>query len=749
MSRLWVRFLLPLVLILATVAYATGPLVERLTMAWFRRDLDIRAQVIGASLEASLAGDDAAGKERVEGIFNRVTRDERLYGVALCDERGRVLYASTLFPAEADCRAEPAQQASAQGKLLELPNGPFHVATRDFETESRRPRRIVLVHDMSFATRRSSDSRHYFILVFVGIGLVVALLTMIVAQLSFRGWIEGLRSMIRRRSLLDLDGFRATPELRPVLREFRRALRQLEEEQRSRDESRVEWTPASIRDVLREEFSGEQVLVVSNREPYIHERRDGGIEVRKPASGLVSALEPVMRACSGTWIAHGSGSADREVVDADDRIAVPPEKATYQLRRVWLTPEEEEGYYYGFSNEGLWPLCHIAHTRPIFRSADWERYVQANRRFADAVVEEARRDDPVVLVQDYHFALLPKMIRERLPNATILTFWHIPWPNAESFGICPWRQEILDGLLGSTIMGFHTPHHVNNFLETVDRYMESRIDRESNVVSLQGNLTAVRHYPISIEWPPRLMDTIPGVRECAAEFRRRHGIGAGVRIGIGVDRLDYTKGIEERLWAIERLFELYPEWIGHFTFVQIAAPTRAKIDSYRNFGEDVTRLADRINARFGREGYVPIVLLKQHHEPPEVYRGFRAADLCLVTSLHDGMNLVAKEFIAARDDEQGVLILSLFAGASRELPEALLVNPYDFDQCARALHAALSMSPEERRARMRSLRAVVRDFNVFRWAGRMVLDAAMVRRRSRVLKHVRNWDFLERLPVAP
>jgi trehalose 6-phosphate synthase len=437
-----------------------------------------------------------------------------------------------------------------------------------------------------------------------------------------------------------------------------------------------------------------------------------------------------MRACSGTWIAHGSGSADREVVDKKDCVAGPPEKPAYRLRRVWLTAEEEAGYYYGFANEGLWPLCHIAHVRPTFRSSDWAQYVAVNRKFAKAVVSEAKTKNPIVLVQDYHLALLPKMIREELPDATIITFWHIPWPNPESFAICPWREEILAGMLGSSIMGFHTQSHCNNFVDTVDRFLEARADRESFNVSFGGKLTAVRRYPISIAWPPEAEMLQKSVIDCRSSIRQLNDLPQDHKLGVGVDRLDYTKGIMERLRAIERLLELNPDWVGRFTFVQIAAPTRSGIDEYLHHEAQVRAMAARINGRFERQGPLPIILKIEHHEPREVYEYFRAADLCFVSSLHDGMNLVAKEFVAARDDERGVLILSEFTGAARELPEALIVNPYDADQCAAALHLALTMPAAEQRDRMRLMRGLVAEFNVFRWAGRMLLDAAAMRRRS-------------------
>jgi trehalose 6-phosphate synthase len=535
------------------------------------------------------------------------------------------------------------------------------------------------------------------------------------------------------------------PELRPLAKDLRSLVQALEADRRMRDESQISWTPTSLKTILHEQLSGDQVLIVSNRQPYVHNWHDQKIEVQVPASGLVSALEPVMRACSGVWIAHGNGSADQDVVDKRSHVGVPPEHPAYEIRRVWITPEEEAGYYYGFANEGLWPLCHIAHVRPTFRSSDWNHYVAINERFAQAVSEEATTDNPVVLVQDYHFALLPKLIRDKLPNATIITFWHIPWPNAESFGICPWRQEILEGLLGSSILGFHTRVHCNNFIDSIDRVLEARIDRNSSTVSYGGKLTAVKPYPISIEWPLRSVQDQRPVPECRTRVRELYGLPPDRLVGIGVERLDYTKGILERFMAVERLLELQPEWIGKFTFIQIAAPSRAIIEQYQHLTNQVFALAEQINKRFGRDGYEPICLKVQHHEPPQVCECYRGADVCVVSSLHDGMNLVAKEFIGARDDEQGVLILSQFTGAARELTEALVINPYDIDQFAAALHVALTMPKVEQRARMQSMRGLIQEFNVYRWAGRMLTDAARMRQRERVMKQVGRTNLLSEL----
>jgi trehalose 6-phosphate synthase len=496
---------------------------------------------------------------------------------------------------------------------------------------------------------------------------------------------------------------------------------------------KVKWSPAALRRLLEEELPGADVIVVSNREPYIHNRNpDGGITLQMPASGLVSALEPITRACGGTWIAHGSGSADADVVDRQDRIAVPPDDPSYALRRIWLSDAEQDGYYYGLANEGLWPLCHLAYVRPEFRQEDWVQYVAVNRKFADAVIAEARSESPVVLVQDYHFALLPRMIRERLPNATIITFWHIPWPNPEVFGICPWRDEILDGLLGSTVMAFHTPAHCHNFIDCVDRYLESRIDREQSTITRGGATTCIRPYPISIEWPPRALRQQPTIAECRRLVREQLNLPGDIVMAVGVERFDFTKGIVERFRAVEDLLERHPGWRERFVFVQVAAPTRTKLAAYQQLEAETRALVDAINRRFGTATWQPIVLLARHHEPDEVFTLFRAADACVVSSLHDGMNLVAKEFIAARDDEEGVLILSTFAGAAAELIDAVAINPYDTAGTADGIDFALRMPKSEQRHRMALMRGLVAEHNVYRWAGRMLLDAAKLRRHSRI-----------------
>jgi trehalose 6-phosphate synthase len=740
------RFVVPLALALAAIAYAVVPLVDRLTFQWFVRDLDARGAVIAKTAQEpliELLREPRGAKARVQRYFDRILQGERVYALGYCDRSGKLAFATAGFPAEARCAAPTPEE---RNWVLQLADGPLHISANPIAVDKDLQGTLMVVHDMSIAQRRSADTRKYILYLFAAIATVVALITVVIAEISWRGWVAGMRALLKGETLLRKPlGMRnaaaeipTTPELRPIARDLQALVRDLESERQSRDESQTTWGPDALRRILRQDLKGDEVLIVSNREPYIHTRRkDNVIEIQRPASGLVTALEPIVRATSGTWIAHGAGSADRDTVDRNDHVMVPPEHPAYRIRRVWLSKEEEQGYYFGFANEGLWPLCHIAHTRPIFRAPDWEYYQTVNRRFADIVAQEARSDDPIILVQDYHFALLPKMVRERLPNATIITFWHIPWPNPEAFGILPWREEILEGMLGSSILGFHTQFHCNNFFDTVDRFLEARVDRETFSISHGGETTEVRRYPISIEWPPAALQVQLPVAECRKRVRERLGIAKDVRLGVGVDRLDYTKGILERFMAIERLLELEPRWVGKFAFLQVAAPSRSSIDEYQNLDARVRALAERINARFARDGYLPIVLKIEHHDAAQVYELYRAADLCYVSSLHDGMNLVAKEYVAARDDEQGVLILSQFTGAARELAEALIVNPYDIEQSAAAMHIALTMSPEEQRARMRSMRNLVQEFNVYRWAGRMLLDAARMRHRRRVLSRSR------------
>jgi trehalose 6-phosphate synthase len=725
-----VRFLGVLILALGVLAGTAFLVVQRTTRGWFERDLSLRAELAANSVRERLVEHWQDGPGPLGELLSDIARDERIMSGALCSDDLRALAVTRDYPRELSCeslatRVQPVRgQWGTWSSVTSLPGGEAYVSALPVVEKGRSFGFLVLVQDLSYVQRRDAQTRNFLLLAFGMLALAASATTVFAARLAWRGWSTELRRMLR--------GGKNRPEFQPILGDVRDLVAQLAAEADTEREAGA-WTAARLKKSLARYLHGERVVLVANREPYIHNRDgDGLITVVHPASGLVTALEPVMRACSGVWVAHGSGTADRECSDANDRVRVPPGEESYVLRRVWLSAAEEQGYYYGFSNEGLWPLCHIAHARPVFRSEDWAHYQAVNRRFAEAVFAEVDSEDPIILVQDYHFALAPKFIRERLPRATVITFWHVPWPNFERFGICPWRKELLEGLLGSSILGFHTRFHCNNFLDAVDRFLEARIDREENAVVQGGRMTLVRPYPISIEWPARWLENCPPVAACRASVRAELGLAPDALLGVGIDRLDYTKGIEERLLAVERLLERAPELRGKLTFAQLAAPSRTAIDRYRELNEAIEGLAARVNLRFGNDGYRPIALLRAHHEPPTVFRYYRAADLCYVSSLHDGMNLVAKEFVAARDDEQGVLVLSQFAGAARELTEALIVNPYDLEEASAALKAALDMPEAEQRDRMRAMRALVAEYNVHRWAGRMLMDAARLRRRDRL-----------------
>jgi len=472
---------------------------------------------------------------------------------------------------------------------------------------------------------------------------------------------------------------------------------------------------------IAQRLGGRKLVVVSNREPYIHSYVGEEIRWSTPASGLVTALEPVVSACGGTWIAHGSGDADREVVDDDGKILLPPGEARYSLKRVWLTKEEEQGYYYGFANRSLWPLCHLTYTRPRFDEWEWQTYKDVNRKFANAVLEEVGSTGAFVFIQDYHFALLPQMLKEERPELIVAQFWHIPWPNPEAFRICPWGEEILSGLLGNDLLGFQIQYYCNNFLSTVERCLEAVEDYERFSILRQGHQTLVRPFPISVDCQS-IWRQSQSPEVLADEERLRRDLGLRQQlVGIGVDRVDYTKGIPERFMAIDRFLEKYPEYQKRFTFLQVGPISRIEIPEYQALNDELYHLMVDINRRYAADHWVPIRILKTNYSRKELLAFFRLADVCIVSSLHDGMNLVAKEFVSACCDDS-VLILSEFTGAARELNEALLVNPYYVDGFADAIRMALEMPPEEKERRMCKMRQEVDENDVYNWATRVFTE---------------------------
>ena len=543
------RFVLPVAFASCVVAYFGLPYIERLLAEWFRSDVELRAQLVMHTMEEPLTDLIAKGNEpRLRGYLSKVTADERLLAIVVCRPDGTTIMKTERTPQAISCNMN-AQSNPNASRVEQLPSGSVQLSRFDFDKAEPTPFRILMLHDLSFVDRRQRTARD-FVLVFIGISvLLLALLVVLVAWLQLRRWVNVLIGDIRGKRFLD-DAKSPRSSL-PILTQVRKVLAEAEQKQRLEIDFRENWTPQALRQVVHDHLHSAQVIIVSNREPYIHNyNADHRPEVQVPASGMVTALEPVVRACAGTWIAHGAGAADRETVDRFDHIRVPPDDPAYTLRRVWLTTEQEQGYYYGFSNEGLWPLCHLAYVRPAFRPTDWRAYEEVNAKFADVVAAEANTDSPVVMIQDFHFALLPLLIRAKIPKATIALFWHIPWPNAETFGVCPWKREILLHMLSADILGFHTRYHCQNFLETVDRFVECQIDHEHMTVTLQGRVCRVAPYPISIEWPPRWLQYLPDVAACRAAVRERHQVGADVVIGLGVERWDFTKGIIERFHAL-------------------------------------------------------------------------------------------------------------------------------------------------------------------------------------------------------
>ncbi len=454
----------------------------------------------------------------------------------------------------------------------------------------------------------------------------------------------------------------------------------------------------------------------------MHQYSGSQVECIRPASGMVSALDPVLRACGGTWVAHGSGQADREVVDHNNRLMVPPESGEYILRRIWLTAEQEDGYYNSLCNEGIWPLCHVVFTRPKFDPAAWRQYCGVNQLFADIVLEEAGDDPALVFVQDFHLALLPRILKNVNPNLTVAQFWHIPWPNSETFRVFPWAEQLLDGMLGSDLLSFHRQHHCRNFLDAVGWHVEAKVDLERSEVTRGGHQTMVRAHPIGVDFDGLSAKArSPALEQEMERWRRQLGLRDQI-LGIGIDRLDYTKGIPEKLRSISFFFERYPEYKGRLLFVQIGVPSRTRISRYQRLAEEVEALVKEINTIHGDGFWQPVILLKAQEGMDRLVALNRLADFCLVSSLHDGMNLVAKEFVASRTDEDGVLILSRFAGAAQDLGNALLVNPYSAEETAEAIFQALNLPEADRRARMRLLREAVASNTVFDWAGRLLSD---------------------------
>ncbi|MFZ0415010.1 MAG: trehalose-6-phosphate synthase [Candidatus Acidiferrales bacterium] len=741
--RLTLKLVVSLVIGIAAVAFLFAYLqvrgVARAMRQQMEKNVATTADNVGEALRPAV---DSGSRGELERLAERYEARDHLAGVAVYDTQGRSLARTNKMDEElarrALLQAETTHAKDGSGTFVDI-NGDLLAYVLPIGRDGKLLGRL-LVEYATTPLRRQGDHqwRDTFWRALAQVALIAVVILLIIRwsiMSPMARTTQWLRE-VRRGNLFGKLRPPAGAALGPLEQEVTHLVNSLEtaraaakQEAQLREAGESLWTAERLRVHIQGKLQQNPLIVVSNREPYVHVRKGSNVEVSVPASGLVTALEPILCACNGTWIAHGSGDADRETVDARDSLRVPPEQPEYKLRRVWLTKEEDEGYYFGFANEGLWPLCHIAHTRPIFRAHDWRCYQEVNSKFARAVLEElAGVEDPIVLVQDYHFALLPRMIKEARPDARVAIFWHIPWPNPEAVRICPWQRELLDGLLGADLIGFHIQADSNNFLDTVERAIEAQVEWEHFSVRRSGHMTQVRAFPISVEFSesPEMKEPCPSPYVLRAELLKNMGLNARF-LGIGVDRVDYTKGILERFRGIERFFEKWPAYCEKFTFVQIGSPSRTHIKRYHDLLGEVEAEAERINWKWQTSSWKPIVLRNKHHSHKEIEPYYRAADICLVTSLHDGMNLVAKEFVAARDDEEGALVLSEFTGAARELRDAFIVNPYDTEQIANAIHVALEMDPHERQERMRQMRQVVRDHNVYRWAGNLIAGLSEIR----------------------
>ena len=744
MRLLTVRLTISLIVGIILVSLFSSYYEARFQKQSLRRDLEHRAEDLGESLAGNIEPHlKKESHKELQRIVEKFGNREHLAGVAIYNLLGKSIAITPELASRLAVEPSVVQQVIAKGKssgqFIRLGDVSTYIYAVPLHEDDQIAGGIAIIHDAGYINAQSSRVwRDAFLRVLVQVFLIT-LITLLIVRWSITGpiartaqWMRALRTgkISLRLAVPDLDLFRPLArEMATFAASLTAARSSAEKEAQLRQAADAFWTAARLSVYVRSRLGDSRLFVVANREPYIHRHQGKSVEAISPASGLVTALEPVLYACDGTWVAHGSGDADRETVDKNDHLRVPPDDPRYTLRRVWLSKEEEEGYYYGFANEGLWPLCHMVHTRPLFRASDWEHYRRVNRRFADAVLKEIEgMDRPVILAQDYHFALLARMIKKARPDARVAIFWHIPWPSPEAFGICPWQKELVDGLLGADLIGFHIQSHCTNFLQTVDRALESGIDWEHFTVNREDHRTAVKPFPISVEFP----ESPPPAESEESTYTERVALMRELEIealfvGVGVDRVDYTKGILERFLAIERLMEKHPTYQQKFSFLQIGAPSRIQIKRYHDLFAEVEAEAERINRRFQTGKWKPIIFLKRQHSHAEIQRFYRVADLCLVTSLHDGMNLVAKEFVAARHDEQGVLVLSRFTGAARELPDALLVNPYDLEQTAEAIRRALAMGAEERKTRMQRMRRVVREHNIYRWAGNLIAELSEVR----------------------
>jgi len=734
--RLTLAFILSIIFAVGLVAFGFTFYQSSLERNKLNRELEIRTVKVTEEIFQDDVFFEQINQKNIERLADSIDRRYNLLGMAiyynsdsiLSNNSGRILINHSLYYISQSITAD-----TSIGNFFKMDRGNIYQYIKPINGADISSKAVVIYTDAGYIEKVIGsiwfgNFFRWFLQAFL-----VSLVTLLIIRWGIFGPINRIvdwAKAVRTGNVGQIKPHAHVKFLAPLHKEIeyiakamQEAKATAEEEARLRTSSEAIWTPERLKVEVENLLHKRKMIVVSNREPYMHIHEAKEIKCIVPASGLITAMEPILKACSGLWIASGTGDADKETVNKNDKVEVPPEEPKYTLKRLWLTKKEEEHFYYGFSNEGLWPLCHIAHTRPTFRKDDWHYYEKVNNNFAKAVLEETKDEEqPFILIQDFHFALLPELIKKEKPKARVAIFWHIPWPNPESFGICPWQREILHGMLGADLIGFHTQYHCNHFLETVSNALEARVLWENFSIKMAGRTTFVKPFPISIAFTLKDYDNnSPKIKPC--QLLNEHGITSEF-MGIGVDRIDYTKGIIEKFLAIERFLEKNPSYKGKFTFVQIGAPSRTLLKSYSDMVSAVENEANRINGRLRSKNWKPILLLERHHSHQEINPFYSSADFCMVTSLHDGMNLVAKEFVASRNQNDGSLILSRFAGASQELQGAIIINPYDIEKAANKIKQALEMTPDEQNQRMKQMRLVIVRHNIFSWAASLLRTMA-------------------------
>lgn len=732
-------FILPILIIVSLGFTVFGIFQVRYEEEKLLDDLKRKARAVAESMELSVRYTlISADLRSAKALAERFQLRERLQGCAIYDKEGKIVVITQRFEdwkeKEKPYIQEILENKTPRGELEKFKHySVYSYILPVLDDENNALGLIEVIYDTSYVFTILAELWRRISITLIIIVVSIALIALLIQRQIFILPVKRLTEWFHHFQKGEIDTKhpikekgelgKLASEVEQVALSLRVARRTLSDEAHVRLQKEDLWTETKLRDLIRAKLGENSLYVVSNREPYMHVADEPSALPRciRPASGVVTAIDPILRACGGTWIAHGSGNADKKFVNSKNKLGVPPDDNRYILKRVWLSKEEEDGYYYGFANEGLWPLCHNTHTRPIFRENDWQAYKKVNQKFADSVLEELPAKSPFVFIQDYHFTLLPKMIKEKRPDATVALFWHIPWPTAESFSICPYQEEILDGMLGCDLIGFHVQNHCNNFLDTANRILESRVDTEKFSVVRFGKETFVRSFPISVDGHLDRQDAAGALGRQMEQLKKEFELEDKI-VGVGVERIDYTKGIIERVLAIDRFLEKYPQYKKKFVFIQLAAPSRTHIKRYHDLIAEIDELVEQKNWKYREDSWKPIIYLRKHFSADEITPFYKLGDFCIVSSLHDGMNLVAKEYVAAKNDSSGALILSQFTGAARELTDAILINPYSIEEFSDSIKQAIEMPQEEKKRRMENMRKVVSENNVYRWAANIITE---------------------------